>query len=77
MSNDDITKFLGALSGNRKFAPEVAKARTAEMMRRYEAARAKAINALARAYPFKFRALYDEALRRVNAERGPLPGDPE
>ena len=77
MSNDDITKFLDELAPRRKFAPEVAKARLAEAGRRNARAQQRAYQALRRAFPEEYWALYNEARRRMYAEGGPLPGDPE
>lgn len=59
----------------RKYTAAVAKERHREQARRASSANSKANQALARMYPTDYAALYDQALARVNAESGPLPGD--
>jgi hypothetical protein len=59
----------------RRFTPEVAKQRVSEQRRRNADARQEARAILARAYPDEYRAHYEAAKARINAERGALPGD--
>lgn len=78
--NDDIATFLDAPRRKGRtpiFPPEVAKARVVERNRRNGRAQTKAYQALARAFPDEYQALFREAQRRINEERGRLPGDPE
>lgn len=76
----EILAFLDnkpSIGGSRLgLSPAVAAERKKESARRHATAQQRAYQALARAYPDDFRALYDESRRRILAERGPLPGDP-
>lgn len=60
----------------REFEPEVAEARRLERGRRNTEAKRRARVALELKYPTDAEAFYAAALAEVNAERGPLPGDP-
>lgn len=76
----DLDALVALPPGRRRgrpatFTPDVAKARHAETVRRLNAARALALKALTRLHPNDFRALCEQARAKINAERGPLPGD--
>lgn len=76
---DDILAYLDAPPPVRgpliRRPPAVAAARAKEQRNRSAEARSRTERALRRAYPDEYDALYAEAKRRVDAERGPLPGD--
>lgn len=57
------------------FSPEIAKARKLEQRTRTAMAVSLAAQALRRLHPDDHRSLYEQALAKVNAKRGPLPGD--
>lgn len=57
--------------------PEIATARSAEVRRRWTIARNMAQTALRRLHHDDYRALTEQARKRVEAEYGPLPGDPD
>lgn len=67
----------GNANNNRKFSPEVAKARRKEMSRRTGHAKARALAVLQRLHPEDYRALYLQAKGELDEECGPLPGDDE
>lgn len=56
-------------------APEVAKKRQLEQIRRYRQAERMANRALANVHRDEFDAFFRQAAEQVAAERGPLPGD--
>jgi hypothetical protein len=59
----------------RRLPPDVAKARSIEIRRRWTIARNLAQTALRRLHYDDYRALVEQAAAKVDAERGPLPGD--
>lgn len=61
----------------RRFSPKVAKARSAERVRRATEARRRAWMVLAARYPDEFAELQATERAALDEEKGPLPGDPE
>ncbi len=61
---------------SKRLDEETQQQRNIEMTRRCSAAAGKAKQALSYLYPDEYRSLYLQAVEMVNAERGPLPGDP-
>jgi hypothetical protein len=83
VTDAEVQNLLAALdvrnepTENRRFSKEVAEARRKEKTRRNAQAQGRALQALARIHPDEYDILYAEAKRRVDTERGPLPGDDE
>lgn len=61
----------------RRFDEATAKERNAENTRRHSEARRRAHAVLVSRYPAVFAALLEAERAGVDAERGPLPGDPQ
>lgn len=60
----------------REFEPAIAAARLTEQKIRANTAVALARRALSYNHEEEYRSLYEQAIQKVYAERGPLPGDP-
>jgi hypothetical protein len=79
MSTPDLDSLMAGRLGRgyarREFPPEVSAARGVEQRRRSSAAQNMALTALSRLHRDDFRSLYRQAVAKINAERGPLPGD--
>lgn len=71
----DHNRNGGRPPGVKNFPRAVAAKRHHEKKLRGIRAGNRARSALAVAYPGVYRRLYEEALKEVNRERGPLPGD--
>ena len=73
----DLNELLGIPRSRRqpRFSADVAKARRREQSRRAAAAQGLARTALTKLHPDDYAALYRQAVNKVNADRGPLPGD--
>jgi hypothetical protein len=56
-------------------APEVARARHVERTKRYMAAKLRTATVMKYRHPDEWRELFDDELRQLYVERGPLPGD--
>jgi len=61
----------------RRFASDLTSARKKERGRRSATSQWRALSILSKRYPDEYRELYVAFLAEINAEAGPLPGDPE
>jgi len=79
----DLDSLLDSVDNNnsserpsrRRFPPQVAKARNAERTNRSNEASRLALAAFRAAHPGEYERLLEQARRRVDDRRGPLPGD--